>query len=304
MRRRRFLMVSGAAFAGGALAGCTGSEPEDGGNGNSSTTNADGKAGTTSNSGGNDDSGGVATTGNGFALVSANVPNEVVLDEEFTIEFTIKNTGDSARSFESPIEVNGSEGGSQQSGMIQTKKITPGETATWSTKLSYPYVSTVNYLLPAFEQSFSVKIVGPDLSIGETFVTPNEMAISVQDITVTDHYRYETGSGEMRDVEADDGRQWAFVTVSAENRFRMRQSLPKGDTFTLLVGERREKPSDIAKSEGKYELERFGRRDVASGEGQTGWLAYEISANRSASDLGVEWTGGDGSGSWSAQWSP
>lgn len=232
------------------------------------------------------------------------MPKEVVLGEQFTLGFTIKNNGDSASTFESPIEVNGSEGGSQQSGTIQTEEIPPGETTTWSTKLSYPYISTVNYLIGAFEKSFSVKVVAPTLSVGETFVSPNEVAITIRDITLTDHYRYETGAGPMEDVEADDNRQWAFVTVNAENRFRMRQALPKGETFSLLVGGRKHKPSDIAKQEGKYELERFGSRDVASGESLAGWLAYEISADRSVSDLAIEWSASDGSGSWSAQWSP
>ncbi|WP_435155710.1 twin-arginine translocation signal domain-containing protein [Haladaptatus sp. DFWS20] len=302
MRRRRFLTVSGAAFVGGTLAGCTGSGPEDGGDGNSTTKKANSSGQTTGKP--DDENSGGATTDGGFALVSANVPNEAVLGEQFKLEFTIKNNGNSAGAFQSPIEVNGSEGGSDQSGTIQTEKIPAGETTTWSTKLSYPYVSTVTYKITAFEKSFSVKIVGPKLSTGETFLTPNEMAITIQDIVLTDHYRYQTGSGEMRDVEAGNGRQWAFVTVNAENKFRMRQSLPKGDTFSLVVGNRRQKPSNIAKSEGKYELERFGSRDVASGEGMSGWLAYEISADRSVSDLAVEWTGGDGSGSWSAQWSP
>ncbi|GAA0224529.1 cupredoxin domain-containing protein [Haladaptatus pallidirubidus] len=308
MRRRRFLTVSGTAFVGGALAGCTGSEPKDGGNGNSSPTKKDGTGETTGESGGGnagDGNSGEATTADGqFSLVSSNVPKEVVLSEEFTLEFTIKNNGDSVETFESPIEVNGSEGGSQQSGSIQTDEIPPGETTTWSTSLTYPYVSTVNYLVGAFEKSFSVKFVAPTLSVGETFVSPNEVAITIRDIVLTDHYRYETGDGRMEDVESDDNRQWAFVTVNAENRFRMRQALPKGETFTLIAGGRKLKPSDIAKQEGKYELDRFGSRDVASGESLAGWLAYEIPADRSASDLAVEWRASDGSGSWSAQWSP
>ncbi|WP_233274659.1 cupredoxin domain-containing protein [Haladaptatus cibarius] len=293
------------------MAGCTGSEPEDGGNGNSSPTKGNGSGTPTGKSGngggdgrGDGNSGGESTADGQFSLVSSDVPKEVVLGEQFTLGFTIKNNGDSASTFESPIEVNGSEGGSQQSGTIQTEEIPPGETTTWSTELSYPYESTVNYLIGAFEKSISVKVVGPDLSVSETFVSPNELAITVRDIVLTDHYRYESGAGPMEDVEADDNRQWAFVTVNAENRFRMRQSLPKGETFSLLVGGRKQKPSDIAKQEGKYELERFGSRDVASGESLSGWLAYEISADRSASDLAIEWQSGDGSGSWSAQWSP
>ncbi len=295
MRRRRFLAASGTAFVGGFLAGCSGSGPKDNGNGDSSTTKG-GTANETSQTSETAES-------NGFALTSVNVPNEVVMGKEFTLEFTIKNNGTSARAFQSPIDVS-TGSGTQQSGTLETGTIPPGKTKTWSKKLSYPYVSTVTYNLAEFGKSFSVNIVGKTLSIGETFSSPNSVAVTVQDITLTSHYRFVRGNGEVVDVEADDGRQWAFVTVKAKNEFRMRQSLPKRDSFHLLVGKREDKPTQIRKEEGKYKLERFGRRDVASGESLTGWLAYDISADRSADELSVKWNGSDSNGSWWTRWSP
>ncbi|WP_227374834.1 DUF4832 domain-containing protein [Haladaptatus halobius] len=303
MRRRRFLTASGAVLVGGVLAGCAGSGPKDSGNGEVPKTKTKGSGETTSNGGKAAGEGGT-TTKSGFELVSANVPDRVTMGEQFTLELTVENRGRSPAAFRSPIRVEGSGGGSQQSGTIETKEIEPGKTTTWSTKLSYPYVATVTYRIANLGKAFTVEFVGERLSVGETYISPMEMAVTVRDIVLTDNYQYVRENGRKVDVNASSGRQWAFVTLYAENRFRMGQPLPKADSFRLLVGDRREAPADIAKEHGRYELERFGRREVEPGGSNSGWLAYGISADRSASDLAVEWKGSDGTGSWTAQWRP
>ncbi|WP_458188918.1 twin-arginine translocation signal domain-containing protein [Haladaptatus sp. NG-WS-4] len=303
MRRRRFLTASGAAFAGGALAGCTGSGPEDSGNGDRTTTKqttgADGT--TTENDSG---SGGTTSEEGGFTLVSSNVPKQVTMGEEFTLELTIENRGSSPAAFESAIRVEGSGGSSQQSGSIQTNEIAPGKTTTWKTNLSYPYVGQVAYRIEALDKTFTVDVVGERLSVGETYLSPTEVAVTVRNVTLTDRYQYVRESGRKVDVTASNGRQWAFVTLRAENQFRMGQALPKRDSFHLLVGDRAQAPTEIAKKNGQYKLEQFGKRKVEPGGSNSGWIAYEISADRSASDLAVEWKGNDGTGSWTAQWRP
>ncbi|WP_227353286.1 DUF4352 domain-containing protein [Haladaptatus salinisoli] len=302
MRRRRFLTASGAVLVGGVLAGCAGSGPNDSGNGEVSKTKTKGSGGSASNGGGTAGEGGTTAKG-GFELVSANVPDQVTAGEEFALKLTVENRGNSPAAFRSPIRVDAG-GGTQQSGTIRTKEVAPGKTATWSTKLSYPYVGAVTYRIANLEKTFTVKFVGERLPVGETFLSPTEMAVTVRDVTLTDQYRYVRGNGRRVDVDASEGRQWAFVTVRAENRFRMGQTLPKADSFRLVVGDKREAPTDIAKENGQYKLERFGRREVKPGGSKSGWLAYDVSADRSASDLAVEWKGSDGTGTWTALWRP
>ena len=308
MRRRRFLTASGATLAGGALAGCTGSGPNSGGNGDSSKNKSKGGSGnaTESTSDGTDDgsadSGGI-TTANGFQLVSAKVPKKVTMGKQFALKLTIKNVGDSSKAFESTVSVEGNAPGSQQMGHIQTDKIAPGKTTTWSTKLTYPYVATVDYHIAELKKTFSIDIVGETLSFGESFLSPNEIAVTVQDVTLTDHYRYKPDSGGSEDVEASDGSQWAFVTVKAENKFRMKQTLPMGNQFVLHTGGKKIKPTDhIAKEDGKYKVNKFGDRTVASGESLAGWLAYELPADVSEQDITIEWHGSDDEGSWWTRW--
>ncbi|EFW93754.1 hypothetical protein ZOD2009_01385 [Haladaptatus paucihalophilus DX253] len=303
MRRRRFLLTSGATLAGGALAGCTGSEPKNGGNGDDSTTNetsGSGMSNETTTSGGG---GGGKTTVDGFQLVSTDVPKQVTMGQQFSLSLTLKNVGDEPKAFQSSVQVDGNSPGAQQTGQMQTDKIDPGKTTKWSTTLTYPYVAKVNYRIEKLDETFTIDIVGEKLSFGETFRSPTEVAMTIQDITLTDHYRYEPSGGGSENVEASDGRQWAFVTVKAENKFRMKQTLPKGEQIHLIVGGDKVSMADIAKEDGKYEVNRFGDRTVASGESLTGWLAYEISADTSVDDLTVEWKGSDGNGSWWARWS-
>jgi hypothetical protein len=303
MRRRRFLLASGTTLAGGALAGCTGSGPKNGGNGDESNKKRTGgsKPSKKTTSGGTDGGGGKATV-DGFQLVEANVPNRVTMGQEFVLSLTLKNVGSKRKAFTSPVQVTGNSPGSQQTGQLQTDKIAPGETTKWSTKLTYPYVATVKYRIEKLEKTFTIDIVGEKLSLGQTFRSPTEVAVTVRDITLTDHYRYEPSGGGSEEVEADDGRQWAFVTVKAENKFRMKQTLPKGEQIHLVVGGQKIPPTDIAKEDGKYKVNRFGDRSVASGESLSGWLAYEIAADKTVDDLIVEWKSSDGSGSWWARW--
>ncbi len=314
MRRRRFLTASGVTLAGGALAGCIGSGPKDGGNGDSSKKKQNGSGGDGSTSGGGGDgtngtsgSGSGADSGkitvNGFQLVSAKVPKKVTMGKQFALKLTIKNVGDSPKAFTSAVSVDGNAPGSQQRGNIQTDKISPGKTTTWSTNLTYPYVATVKYHIAALKKTFSIDIVGEKFSFGQTFLSPNEIAATVQDFTLTDHYRYEPSGGGSKDVEASDGQQWAFVTVKTQNKFRMKQTLPKGNQFHLLAGGNSITPADIAKKDGKYEVNKFGDRTVASGESLAGWLAYELPANVSEQDIAVEWKSSDDEGSWWARWS-
>jgi hypothetical protein len=303
MRRRRFLLASGTTLAGGALAGCTGSGPKNGGNGDDSNkkqTDGSGPSNKTTSSG--SDGGDGKATVDGFQLVAANVPNEVTMGQEFMLSLTLKNVGSKKKAFTSPVLVDGNAPGSQQTGQLKTDKIAPGETTKWSTKLTYPYVATVKYRIEKLKKTFTIDIVGEELSLGQTFRSPTEVAMTIQDITLTEHYRYETGSGGSEMAEASDGRQWAFVTVNAENKFRMKQTLPKAGQIHLLVGGDKISPADIAKHDGRYEVNRFGDRTVASGESLTGWLAYELSADTTVDGLTVEWRGSDDNGSWWARW--
>ncbi len=262
-----------------------------------------GAGGTTSSGGGGTTSGTNETTArSGFQLVSATVPDKVTMGRQFTLELTIKNRGNSPAAFQSPIQVEGGGGGIQQSGTIQTDAIESGETATWSTKLTYPYVGKVTYRVDALEKEFTVDFVGEQLSVGETFLSPTEMAVTIRDVVLTDRYRYVRDNGRRVDVDASNGRQWAFVTVHAKNRFRMGQPLPTVDSFRLLVGGQELTQASIAKENGQYKLERFGHRRVEPGASKSGWLVYELSADRSMDDLAVEWNGSDETGSWWAQW--
>jgi len=304
MRRRRFLTASGTAFVGSVLAGCTGGSGPDNGGGDGSTTT------TTVPGGGTTGGGDGTTTGDGgtsdpqvsFDIVSLDVPEESVMGQKLTLKATVKNTGNRAGAFSSPIRVSGSGDGWHKATEIETKVIEPGKQVTWSTEYAYPYAGRANFRIPNAQQAFSIDVSPRTFSLGGTYVSPVDTALTVNDVTPTDAYSYNPPNGEARRVPAGDGRQWVFVAVVAGNRLESAQGTPSRSDIVLMVDPPGEEgttevgPAGIPKEGGRYESS-----EVESGGTNRGWIVYETSSESTIQ--AVRWQGTDGIGRWDARWS-
>jgi hypothetical protein len=205
--------------------------------------------------------------------------------------------------FTSPIRVSGSGDGTHTATTIETKVIEPGKTATWSTEYAYPYAGNANFRIPNAQRAFFVDVSPRTFSLGGTYVSPVDTALTVADVTPTDAYSYDPPNGAARRVPAGDGRQWVFVTVVAGNRLESSQRVLRRSDVSLMVtspdadGVTEVEPAGIPKEGGRYESS-----EVDAGGTKRGWIAYEISSE--ATIQSVRWQGTDGTGRWDARWSP
>lgn len=312
MFRRRFLTAAGTTLAGVALAGCSGSEPGDGGKqGTSATTEGGGGTGDrTSESTGSTET---SSSEVSFELASFEAPKEAAMGEPLPLKAVIENTGDRPAAFSSPIRLSGSDGGWHTATTIQTEVIEPGKRATWSTEYTYPYSGTANFRIPKLQRAFSVDVSPKTLSFGGTHVTPTGFAFTVRDVSLTDSYRYERSNGTRAEVPAGSGSQWAFVYVAAENRADYAQRPPSRSGVSILApssdGQAELSPAGITKEDGRYPpplddsgTTSSGSEGLEPGGTASGWIAYEVPADRSVSDLVVRWREDDGTGQWTVRW--
>ncbi len=225
------------------------------------------------------------------------------MGDELTLKAVVKNTGGRPGAFSSPIRVSGSGDGWHKATDIETKIIDPGQTAKWSAGYRYPYAGRAIFRIPNAQRAFTVDVSPRTFSLGGTYVSPVDTALTVNDVTPTSRYSYNPPNGSRREVPAGDGRQWVFVAVVAGNRLESAQGTASRSDITLMVdppgedGTTEVGPAGIAKEDGRYESS-----EVESGGTNRGWIAYETSSE--ASIRSVRWQGTDGIGRWDARWSP
>ena len=315
MLRRRFLTATGTTLVGVTLAGCSGSESGNGDEGTTTTTTG-GSDGTGDQTSQTTQSTETTTSEVAFDLASLETPKEAAMGESLPLKAVIENTGNRPAAFSSPIRVSGSGSGWHTAATIQTKVIEPGKRATWSTEYTYPYSGTANFRIPKLQRAFSVDVSPRTLSFGGTHVAPTDFAFTVRDVRLTDGYWYERSNGSSTQVSAGSGSQWAFVTVAAKNQADFAQRPPSRTGVSMLVsssgGRSEVSPADITKESGRYPppLDDSGTTTTTSsgseglppGETASGWIAYEVPADSSVSDLVVQWREGDGVGRWTVRW--
>ena len=225
------------------------------------------------------------------------------MGDKLTLKAVVKNTGGRPGAFSSPIRVSGSGDGWHKATDIQTEVIEPGKTMTWSTEYTYPYAGRAVFRIPNAQRAFTVDVSPKTFSLGGTYVSPVETALTVGNVTPTSRYSYNPPNGSRREVPAGDGRQWVFVAVTAGNRARSAQGVPSASDIALVVdppdqeGTTELGPAGIAKEEGRYTSER-----LEPDQSTSGWIVYETAAD--ASIQVVRWQGTDGIGRWDARWAP
>ena len=139
---------------------------------------------------------------------------------------------------------------------------------------------------------------GEEFSFGETFVAPNDVAVTVDRVELTDSYEWSGGSGSTYTEEAPDGKQFAWVYLTAENRSGDTEFLPLDWDIYIRSGNRQYDAELVLRDEGQYEGGQVGPGIV-----RDGWLNYEIPADLAVSDLSVVWHESGIFDEWTATWS-
>ena len=138
---------------------------------------------------------------------------------------------------------------------------------------------------------------GEQLSFGETFVSPTDIALTVNGVELTDSYEWGSGGSTFTE-EAPEGMQFAWVYLTVENRADQPQYLPFGTEIAIRAGNQQFDASFPLRNDGQYQSSQVGPSVV-----REGWLYYEIPSDLSVSDLSVVWYGTNFVDEWTATWS-
>lgn len=234
-----------------------------------------------------------------FKLISFDAPKQVEIGKEFTIKAEIKNVGNAAGKFHSVISGKTVDSDWQKAGDIETEEIAPGETATWTSKtVTFSYQMQTTFRIEQLDKQFTIRSVSRKLAFGETFTSPEGVAVTVQKLELKTYYEYEDYDGNTAEKRAGDGKQWAFVYLKAKNETGESQFVPLTTDVNLVAGNTQYDEAYINKEANKYD-----GGEVESGIVRKGWIAYEIPDDLSKADVRVAWSGEDINGKWSVRWS-
>lgn len=298
MRRRTYISLAGVSL----LAGCSSSDndgEDDGSGGSGADTEAKPEATDTAET----ESGGAApaTEDAKFELVEMDFPEEVALEEVYTPEITVRNTGDVAGTLEAPMYSRISDTDWEQTGTWTFEDVESGTERTeqgadgWHHNYLYEY----GYSLGDFDTSVSVDTTPFRTTIGETYPAPNGVEVTVTELRLTARYQYQDYDGDTAAKEAPDGSQWALVTLQAKNRGDEAADLPSTFDVNLIAEKSQYEEVYIDKDENQYD-----GGEVQPGIVREGWIAYELPDDLETENVEVVWSGLPNGGEITAIWTP
>jgi hypothetical protein len=200
--RRTLLVGSAAGLAG--LAGCSGLTGGDGGDGGNST---DGQ-GTATDAITAADSGPAR-----FSKVQIRGPDEVAVNEEFSLTVSAANVGGTKGDFTSTLTVD--VGGLQRDGSVKIEDVSPGERKqTTIDGLTLSYVTDVSFLITDHAAEHAVSVAQATRDFGESFEV-RDASVAVQDVRYDATYL--VGSGEDQQAFApQSGDVFGLVLLRVE----------------------------------------------------------------------------------------
>ena len=237
--------------------------------------------------------------------ISAEAPDSVSLNEEFTYSVTIENVGNGAGTATVGLDIS-VEGESGSENAFETSiDLEAGESETIeSDPLAFERIFVVQWEFYAVggdtgeeTATAETEILSAVRSLGEDYLAPTDARMRVTDLELKKRYEYEDFQGETASEAASDGMQWAFLWLEVENQSGQVLRIPTRRTIVLLADTSQFEASFINKEEDRYE-----GGEVQPGVIRDGWIAYEIPADITQSDLRIIYSDGDFEGDWRAEW--
>lgn len=227
-----------------------------------------------------------------FEVVAFEAPESVPVTEEVELSATIVNRGGPG-TFEGLVQRTGNV---EEVVTTVRHEFEAGESWTWANSYSQDRVGAATFVLEPLGERTTVEITNPEFSVGETFETPANTAITVEQIFARDRGRMQYYDGEQEQATAEDDHQFVFVKVSFKNQYgetvdapsdfkleadgKTYESYYPGWTFTRIQIE--------------YPVEghswAFGGDGLLPGESYSGWLIFEVPKGVSAYDMVISHT--------------
>jgi len=297
MRRRRFAATVGAGVI-ASIAGCSSDSPEttDGSSSDSSDGNTDG-----SNSESTDDQstqGGEAL----FEVTGYDLPETASIGSTITGTITVENVGDAAGSFNSPLYVRTPDSNWTELNEYSAEDVEPGGRVELSVEVSgLQYINRYEVSLGQSDTSAVVQTVSASKDWGTEYTTPEGYRIRVDEPELQSSYAYENYSGETEQQSPENRGQYAFVNVYVKNETGQAAYSPLSSEFAL-VSESSQFDSTLLLNDPINKGEQFEGGELQPGIERSGWIAYELPADLSVSDLTMAWSKTTFGGEISINW--
>lgn len=223
-----------------------------------------------------------------ISLTSMNVPNEVEMGENFTLEATFENKGGQTGDFETTVMIRGqdSETFSSTNANIEGE-LDSGEQKTYEASLTAKDVSSNVIGLAGTDAESNLRIVPKKIDIGQEYTTANSIGITVEMVQLADYYRYEDIYGEQSIQESETG-QYVFVTLRTQNQGDVPKSLPTSYDFQIIANNRQydssyllNEPLDVG--------EPYEGGEVQPGIVREGYIAFEVPEDVNKQDVSIVW---------------
>ncbi|WP_324758576.1 DUF4352 domain-containing protein [Haloarcula sp. GH36] len=233
-----------------------------------------------------------------FASVITTAPDQIEIGETLGVTVSVTNTGGKAGS--ATVSV-----GAQPQNETMTRStdefsisLQPGESITKDITLgSFPYLGTLELMLNDERIGTTVDVVGKQLSLGGSYVTPKEVKLEAEAIELIDSYTYDSGDNTYTH-SASDGSQFALVTFRSKNHGSQPIDVPELFEIYLLDSRNQYESGSY-----RQETDEYDGGTLFSGAVKRGIILYEIPDSVTKSDLRVAWTGNYAEGDVAIRWS-
>jgi hypothetical protein len=293
MRRRVVLALSAAAVA--SIAGCGSSEegdtestPPDG-----ETEGANGGTETSSADDGQTDGGSEPDY-----AISADVPMEAEVGEEFTFGATMTNDGDE---IEATFGLDVALADQDELETLFNEEITlrTGESESFE---SEPFSSDEAgriqwefYLSPEgrprVADATETVVKTPSRSWGESYRTPTDLAITASNPRFDERYEYEGPDGETNVHRTDEGETFAFIDFRVENNAGATRTTPKRVSVGLVATGVQFEPMSRSEYEGDDMYD--GSNEIIDGFFEEGVLPFVVPAEAEIDEIQLFHSGRD-----------
>ncbi len=236
-----------------------------------------------------------------FEFVDLTGPEEVTINEPYTVEFTVENTGDVAGVFETEIRHRPAWGTWTFEDV--TLEVEPGETATYTSReFEIPYLRWREFELPDYDERVRTHGIRPRLEPGATIRTPRGIEITAIEAEISRSYTFSRNGSSGRQTTSDTNTRWAKIRIRCTNQAERRRELPSIDEFDAL-------PILDGPVDDERIVDGYHPPDRAVGEGgsREGVLVFEVEHDARGettrrSDLSLIWERAFDEGDSAARW--
>jgi hypothetical protein len=224
-----------------------------------------------------------------ISLTSFNVPEEVEMGENFTVEASFENTGGQSGEFETTVMMREQDVESFSVTESTIKgEIPAGEQRTFEKTLTANSVSSNVIGLAGTDAESSLRIVPKRIGVGQEYTTSNSIGITVQSVDLEDYYRYEDIYGEESIQEPESG-QYVFVNLKTQNQGDVPKTLPSSYDFQMIANNRQYEPATALYNEPIDKGESYEGGEVQPGIIREGYFVFEVPEDVNEDDISVVW---------------